>query len=256
MKPESSEVLALVPARGQSKSIPYKNIREVMGKPLIAYTVECALRAKQISRVIVTTDDAKIADIALQSGAEVPFLRPQELAGDLSLDIDYHRHALLWLQEHEKYSPDAVVNLRPTHPIRNPDTVDRAVQVFLSREDIDCLRSVRRSEYSPFKMWVINEENLLTPVARLDGVLEPFNQPRQLLPMAYWQDGYIDITRPSVILKQNSTTGRRILPFVIEEECIDIDYEEEIEAAERLLRGERMEITKKKKTRTEERHPS
>jgi N-acylneuraminate cytidylyltransferase len=86
-------------------------------------------------------------------------------------------------------------------------------------------------------MWTIDQNGYLSPIASTGNLREPYNQPRQLLPLAYWQDGYIDITRPSVVMEKNSTTGDRILPFLIEEVCIDIDYEDEIPQAERLLSG-------------------
>ncbi|RJP27542.1 MAG: acylneuraminate cytidylyltransferase family protein [Candidatus Omnitrophota bacterium] len=253
---EIPQVLALIPARGQSKSVPRKNIRPVLGKPLVAYSIECAKKCKRIQRVIVSTDDPEIAEIAKTYNAEVPFLRPAEISGDFSLDVEFHCHAIRWLQEHERYVPDAVVNLRPPHPIRNPATIDRAIALFLSRNDIDSLRSVRKSDLSPYKMWKMDEAGLLQPVASLDGVIEPYNQPRQILPMVYWQDGYVDITRPSVILEKNSTTGDRILPFLIEEECIDIDYEDEIEQAEKILKGETLPKLSPSHPQTQERYPS
>lgn len=230
-------VLALIPARGGSKSIPRKNIRLVAGKPLVAFSIEQALASSLISRVIVTTDSEEIAGIARSCGAETPFLRPAEFATDTALDIDFHLHAIEWLREHECYEPRFVVNLRPTHPTRQVATIDRAISVFAARQDAESLRSVRQAELSPFKMWRDGEDGFLVPVASLAGVVEPYNLPRQALPMVYWQDGYVDITRPSVIREQRSTTGRRILPFLIEEECVDIDYEDQIAAAERLLSG-------------------
>lgn len=230
-------VLALIPARGGSKSIPGKNIRVIAGKPLIAHSIGQALASRLISRVIVTTDSEEIAAVARQHGAETPFLRPSELAGDLSLDIDFHLHAIEWLAANEAYEARYVVNLRPTHPTRQIATIDRAIEAFNADPNADALRSVRRSELSPFKMWRDGMDGYLVPVASLPGVEEPYNQPRQKLPMVYWQDGYVDVTRPSVIRGQRSTTGRKVLPFLIEEECIDIDYEDQIAAAERLLGG-------------------
>ncbi len=230
-------VLALIPARGGSKSIPKKNIREIASKPLLAYSIEQALASRLISRVIVTTDSEEIAAIARAHGAQTPFLRPAELAGDLSLDIEFHAHAVDWLAEHEGYEACSVVNLRPTHPTRRVSTIDRAIEQFHATPEADSLRSVRRSELSPYKMWREGDDGYLLPVAPVDGVEEPYNQPRQVLPMVYWQDGYVDVTRPSVIRQQRSTTGRRILPFLIEEECVDIDYEDQIAAAERILGG-------------------
>jgi CMP-N,N'-diacetyllegionaminic acid synthase len=232
---EGGEVLALIPARSGSKSVPGKNLRYLLGKPLVAYSIEHALRCRLVTRVIVTTDSEEIAQVARTYGAEAPFLRPAEISADDSRDVEFHDHALRWLLEHEGYCPQQVVNLRPTHPIRRPETIARAIETFYATRDADSLRSVRPAMESPFKMWRINAEGFAVPVATLEGSSEPYNMPRQLLPVVYWQDCYVDITRPDVVFEQRSTSGRRILPFLIEEECVDIDYEDELVTAERLL---------------------
>jgi N-acylneuraminate cytidylyltransferase len=228
-------VLALIPARGGSKSLPRKNILPLQGKPLIAHTIEDALQSKRIQRVIVTTDSEEIANIAREYGAEVPFLRPAELAGDASVDIEYLRHALEWLAENENYHPALIATLRPTEPIRQPATIDRAIETLIDHPGADALRSVRLATETPFKMWLREPSGLLQPAAPLAGVHEPHNQPRQCLPLAYWQDGYIDVARAETILKKNSPTGARILGFIIDEETINIDYADELAAAERTL---------------------
>ena len=112
------EILALIPARGGSKGIPRKNIRSFAGHPLIAYSIAAGLQARQPMRVIVTTDDEQIAEVARRCGAETPFLRPAELAQDHTTDLPVFQHALRWLAEHEDYHPQVVVHLRPTTPIR------------------------------------------------------------------------------------------------------------------------------------------
>lgn len=239
------EVLALIPARGGSKSVPRKNIMQLLGKPMIAWPITHALASRHITRVIVTTDDAEIADVARAHGAEVPFLRPAEISGDFAVDVEFHRHALEWLQEHEGYRPEMVVNLRPTPPARSPEVIDQAIEIFASRPDIDSLRSVQLAQESPYKMWTVGGDGTLEAVARIEGIAEPYNQPRQRLPLVYWQNGYIDITRPAVILDQNSTTGGCILPFLIDEPAADVDYPDEVGAAEAQLR-ERQNPTEKK----------
>ncbi len=229
------EVLALIPARGGSKSLPRKNILPLQGKPLIAHSIEAALQSRCIQRVIVTTDDEEIATIAREHGAEAPFLRPAELAGDVSVDIEYLRHALEWLAENENYHPDLVATLRPTEPLRQPATIDRAIGTLIQHPEADSLRSIRIASETPFKMWLRDPSDMLQAAAPLDGVHEPHNQPRQALPLAYWQDGYIDVARAETILKKNSPTGDRILGFIIDEETINIDYADELEAAEQVL---------------------
>ena len=232
------EVLALIPARGGSKSVPRKNIRIIAGKPLIHYTIHDALACLGISRVVVSTDDPEIAEIARVGGAEVPFLRPAELAGDYSVDLEFHEHAIKWLQEHESYCPDMVMNLRPTTPIRNPDTLQKAINLLNENKQADSVRSVRMAELSPFKMWCIDENTgAMQAVTTLDGIAEPYNSPRQKLPVAYWQDGYVDVAWVKTLLEKRSTIGDVVLPLVIDEEYIDVDYEDTVIGADALLSG-------------------
>jgi N-acylneuraminate cytidylyltransferase len=187
--------------------------------------------------VICTTDDEEIAQVARSYGAEVPFKRPPEISGDLSVDFEFHLHALEWLREHG-YVPDLVVQLRPTHPIRRPETLNRAVEALAARPDADSLRAVRRAVFTPYKMWRPGSDGFLAPLLTLEGVAEPYNMPRDVLPGVLQQDGYVDITRPRTVFEQRSTTGQRILPFPVDDEpVIDIDYEPDLADAGRLLAG-------------------
>lgn len=230
------EVLALIPARGGSKAIPRKNIREIGGKPLIAWTIEHAINSKLINRVIVSTDDQEIAEIAQNFGAEIPFLRPAEYARDESLDFDVFFHALTWLKQNDNYSPEAVVHLRPTGPVRDIKKIDLAISTFLSNPDADSLRSVSWPQQTPYKMWSI-KDGLLKPLLKLEGTLEPFNQPRQKLPEVFWQNGYIDIMKPSTVLDKKCMSGESILPFVINEPIYELDYEDNIPELEKVLKN-------------------
>lgn len=228
------KVLALIPARGGSKSIPRKNLLMIAGKPLVAYSIEQALAAKYITRTIVSTDDSDIAEVARHFGAEVPFTRPSEFAQDLSPDIDVFRHTLEWLRDNESYEPDLVVHLRPTGPVRRVDLIDEAIQMMLTSPDSDSLRSVNLSVQTPYKMWQI-VNGRLKQLLHLDGVSEPYNLPRQQLPKVYWQNGYVDIVRPQVVLKTGSMCGSNILSFVVDEPMLEIDYEEDVAKVEAAL---------------------
>lgn len=230
------DVLALVPARGGSKSIPRKNLRLVGGKPLIAWSIEHALRSRHITRVIVTTDDLEIAEVARRHGAEAPFLRPAELSDDFAVDFTFHLHALEWLRDQEGYVPEQVVQLRPTTPYRKPEVIDQAIELFAAHPEADSLRAVTAACFTPYKMWLL-EDGYLKQILTLDGHSEPYNMPRQRLPEAWQQDGYIDITRPRTVFEQGSTTGRAILPFFLDAESIDIDLEHELLMADQLLAG-------------------
>ena len=177
------EVLALIPARGGSKGIPHKNIRDFAGFPLLAFSVAAGLQAERISRVIVSTDDPAIAQVAEKFGAEVPFLRPKELAQDNTLDLPVFEHALTWLKSNEGYSPELVVQLRPTSPIRPIDLVDQAIKELQTHPKADSVRGVVRAGQNPYKMWRIREpEGYMEPLLNLTGIREPYNTPRQKLP--------------------------------------------------------------------------
>ena len=216
-------VISLIPARGGSKSIPKKNIKPFNGKPLIAYSIEASLSVPMIERTIVSTDSLEIAEISRQAGAEVPFIRPEELARDDTPDLPVFEHCLHWLRENEDYVPDLVVQLRPTTPIRDPDHIKKGIEMLIGDPEADSLRAVCEPTQNPFKMWKLDSEGYLVPIIDTD-IKEAYNQPRQKLPIIYWQNGYLDIVRSKTILQMKSMTGRKIRPLVIGSEYVfDID---------------------------------
>ena len=146
-------ILAIIPARGGSKGVPRKNIRPLGGKPLIAHTIEVALKTKEIGRVIVSTDDEEIRMVALGYGAEVPFLRPKELAQDDTPDRHYLVHALDWLRVNEHYIPDVVLLLRPTSPFRRVEHIER-VLVMMKTMKADSIRTVTLVEGTQHPYWM------------------------------------------------------------------------------------------------------
>ncbi len=177
-----AEVLAIIPARGGSKGIPRKNIRPFAGHPLIAYSIAAGIRAETVTRVIVSTDDERIAEVARQYYAETPFLRPLELAQDDTPDLPVFQHALNWLAENESYIPDVVVQLRPTSPIRPMGLVDEAVHILLSNPKADSVRGVVPAGQNPYKMWRIDAyTGQLKPLLEVPGLAEPYPAPRQQL---------------------------------------------------------------------------
>ena len=222
MKPE---VLALIPARGGSKGIPRKNIRDFAGYPLVAWSIAAGLQAKSVTRLIVSTDDEEIAAVAHRYGAETPFLRPARLAQDKTPDLPVFEHALKWLEEIEGYKPDVVVQLRPTSPIRPRDCVDSAVQILLEHPRADCVRGVVPAGQNPHKMWRIpRPDGPMTALLEVPGIPEPYNAPRQVLPPVYWQTGHVDAIRISTISKKHSLTGSRIFPLILDPRyTVDID---------------------------------
>ena len=221
-----TEILALIPARGGSKGIPRKNIRDFAGYPLIAWSIAAGLKSKLVTRVIVSTDDEEIASVAREFGAEMPFLRPAEFAQDNTTDLPVFEHALEWLRENENYVPDVVVQLRPTSPIRPRKCVDDAIKILFAHPDADCVRGVVLAGQNPHKMWRLpeGENSPMKNLLDVEGIAEPYNAPRQILPPVYWQTGHIDAIRTSSILQKKSLTGDVIYPLVIDSRfTVDID---------------------------------
>ena len=238
-----TEVLALIPARGGSKSIPHKNIRDFAGHPLIAYSIAAGLAAETVTRVVVSTDDGEIAEVSRRYGAEIPFMRPTEHAQDQTPDLPVFQHALEWLAEHEGYRPEIVVQLRPTSPLRRVWHIDQAVYRLIERPEADAVRTVCVPFQNPFKMWRIGSNGLMRPLMDTEFT-EPYNMPRQALPEVYWQTGYVDAAWADTILEKKSMTGERILPLVIDpSEWIDIDSPDDWRRAERLLTDSGVELS-------------
>ncbi len=222
---EKTEILALIPARGGSKGIPGKNIRSFAGYPLISYSIKAALESQLVTRVIVSTDDEEIAAVARDFGAETPFLRPDEISGDSTTDLPVFRHALDWLKREQKFTPDVIVQLRPTSPIRPRGCVDEAIQRLLEHPQADSVRGVVAAGQNPYKMWTIDQASKhMKPLLDCDGIPEAYNAPRQNLPDVYWQTGHIDAIRYQTIMVKRSMSGDMILPILIDPIfTVDID---------------------------------
>jgi N-acylneuraminate cytidylyltransferase len=233
------EVLALIPARGGSKGIPRKNIRLFAGYPLIAYSIAAAYQAQSAIRVIVSTDDQEIAEVARAFGAETPFLRPLELAADRMTDLPVFQHTLHWLAENENYHPEMVLHLHATSPVRPPGFIDQAVRLLRENQEVECVRSVVSPGQNPYKMWRIDPQSgRMVPLLAVPGISEPYNTPRQLLPEVYLQTGHVNAIRPAAIL-QGSMTGKAILPLII-----DASYDVDMDTLADWERGEWVVATK------------
>jgi CMP-N-acetylneuraminic acid synthetase len=229
------EILAIIPARGGSKSIPGKNIKPLGKIPLIAYSIAAGLQVKSINRVIVSTDDKKIADCARRYGAEVPFLRPPALAKDRTPDFPVIKHVLAWLEENENYRPDLVVFLRPTSPFRPLGCIDEAIKIMRDTPIADCVRAVMRSGEEPYKMWRLNK-GMMIPLLK-SKFMEPYNMPRQKLPKTYWQTGQIEVIRYQTIMRKRSMSGKHIYPVIMDPKyIIDIDNLYQWEFAELMVK--------------------
>lgn len=228
-------ILAIIPARSGSKSVKDKNVRIMNGKPMLAYSIEHALQSKLVNRVIVSTDSPAYQEVARQYGAETPFLRPKEISGDASLDIEVFDHALRWLADKEGYRADLCVHLRPTHPIRDPRDIDKMLAILLENPLIDSVRSVSPAMQTPYKMWIFpdQESDRMSPLVSCN-VPEAYNTPRQGLPQVYMQNACIDVIREATILEKHSMTGDWIAGYKMKYD-FDIDTEQDFLRAERLL---------------------
>jgi len=221
--------IAIIPARGGSKSLPHKNIRSFRGMPLLSLAVQQACAAQSIGRVIVSTDDECYAEIARAAGAEVPFVRPAELAGDLSTDLEVFTHALEWYRFEHGSLPDLVAHVRPTYPNRTATDIDGAVALLFAHPAWDSVRSVSPAPESPLKMWWKHVDGTLESVATA-GIPEAHSMPRQALPTAWLQNACIDVMRPSTILDKRSMAGDAVGAYVMDHHH-DIDNALQLDAA-------------------------
>lgn len=222
-------VVALIPARGGSKGVPQKNIQLIKGYPLIAYTIIAGKLSKYIDRTIVSTDSEEIAHIAGCYGAEVPFLRPGELADDQSGDFGFVEHAIKYLYNEEKRIPEYIVHLRPTTPFRDIVIMDTAINECMKNNESCSLRSGHLASESPFKWFIKNTEGYFESIK--DGISnEDANSRRQAFPDVYIPDGYVDVLKSSYIIRNNKLHGRKMIAFE-SPRCIEIDTFDDLDYA-------------------------
>jgi len=212
------KVLAIIPARGGSKGVPGKNIRKLNGKPLIGFTVEAAKKSKYVNRVVVSTDNQKIANIAKSFGAEIPFVRPKYLAVSSAKTIDVIKHTLKTLKNKFQYEPDIVTLLNPTVPFRKEDAIDESIEV-LAKSKVDITIQVKEMTDHPYRAyWLKN--NFLKPLKK--DFLK-YHQ-RQMFPECYYSTAGISTFWNKNIAKYGHMFGPKIKPIISHDESnIDID---------------------------------
>lgn len=225
-------ILCVIPVRGGSKGIPLKNVRNLGGKPLMAWTVEQAVNAKIGLDVVVSTDDEEMADVARRYGADVPFMRPAELAEDTTATEPVVAHAINFRTAQGR-KPDAVVLLQVTSPLRHPDTLDRAVNQFLET-GVDSLVGVVPTP--PF-LWRLGNEAAGTPVsAEYDYENRPRRQELTPEQIPYRENGSLYVSKPELYLGHNNRLGGKIGLFILDElEGVDIDTELDFALAEQQI---------------------
>ena len=229
------KAVALIPARAGSKRLSDKNIRPLVGHPLLAYTVAAALQSGVFSRVLVSTDSQHYAEIAQHYGAEVPFLRPAELAGDLSPDIEWLSYTLNELDGRgEHYECFSI--LRPTNPFRLARTIQRAWRQFMGEHGVDSLRAVEKCSQHPGKMWVVQGERMLPLLPLYCGNQPWHSRQYQSLPEVYVQNASLEIAWTEVVYKYQSIAGNVVAPFFTEDyEGLDINSPYDWHFAQYLL---------------------
>ena len=203
------EVCALVTARSGSKGIPDKNLKQIGNHSLLEWSIKSALKSSQVTEVFLSTDSVDYAKLGESFGAIVPFLRPTELASDTAVDLDVFKHFLTKIKE----LPKAIVHIRPTTPLRNPQIISDAVIKFMElKNEITSLRSVHEMSESAYKTFEVSDQGLLKSIASVaDG--DKANLPRQAFPKTYQANGYVDVLNPEFILKEHKLHGDKIFAF-------------------------------------------
>jgi CMP-N-acetylneuraminic acid synthetase len=223
------QIVAFVPARSGSKRVPNKNIRLLRGHPLLAYSIASAKKSGVFAKVYLVTDSAEYHDIALRYGADLfPQLRPADISGDTSPDIDWVRWALNILKERNEIY-DAFSILRPTSPFRTAETIQRAVMEFKSLPDAHSLRAVEMCSQHPGKMWVIGGSYMLPllPFTAENGQPWHSNQYASL-PKVLVQNASLEIAKASVAVEQNNISGSIVVPFITSDtEGVDVNSEDD-----------------------------
>ena len=223
-------MLSVIPARGGSKGVPGKNIRELAGEPLIAYTIKAACESEIFSKIIVSTDSIEIADIAVRYGAEVPFLRPAAIAGDMTSSDDVILHALDYYEE-QGSQLDMVCKLQPTSPLRTSMHLREAWELFCEKQP-DFLVSVCECEHSPLWAGVLGDD------LRLDKFIpeEVKRACRQELPVYYRLNGAIYMARTECFRQNKSFLGKNSIAYIMkQEDSADIDSELDFRIAEIVM---------------------
>ena len=225
----SLRVLGLIPARGGSKGVPRKNVRDAGGKPLIAWTIEAAKASRFLDRVVLSSDNDEIISVAMKFGCDAPFKRPADLATDEADSMSVVRHALSALPE--KF--DLVVLLQPTSPLRRTDDIDGAISLCIDASSASCV-SICEAEKSPYWMFERMDDGALTPLIKRDA----FNSRRQDVPPAYALNGAVYVGHTERILAgENFFFGKTVGYCMPKERSFDIDSEFDLKIVDMILKG-------------------
>jgi CMP-N,N'-diacetyllegionaminic acid synthase len=229
------KTIALIPARSGSKRVPGKNVRELGGHPLLAYTISAALESSIFDTIVVSTDSEEYRDISVYYGAEVPFLRPESFAGDSSADIEWVEYTLKSLSEMGR-SYDCFSILRPTSPFRQALTIKRAWKEFCADASVDSLRAVEKCKQHPGKMWIVRGKRM-HPLLPLGPEELPWHStPYQALPEVYVQNASLEIAWTRVVTDGHTISGTVVMPFFTQGfEGFDVNQPYDWQYAEHLI---------------------
>jgi CMP-N,N'-diacetyllegionaminic acid synthase len=226
-------IIGLIPARGGSKGIPRKNLKLIAGKPLIAWTIETALQSDNLSRVIVSTEDREIAQIAQSYGAEVPFMRPVELAQDESSSVSVAVHAIQWLQRNEGFDQEYLALLQPTSPLRKVSDIDDTIELAYDKS-ADAATTIVETHAHPYLVRRIAENGILEEFINCD-----ISYPRrQSLPPAYFLNGAVYVNRCSSLLSGKTFYPKKIYGHIMpQERSMQVDSYFDLYLVDLILRN-------------------
>lgn len=227
------KVIVVIPARSGSKSLPKKNILPLNGKPMLCYSVYYGLNCDAVGKVVVSTDSEEFAEVARGCGADVPFIRPVELAEDNTRDYPVMRHAMDYFESiGEVY--DVYILLRPTSPLRPQGLIEKAIEIMTQQPTASSVRTVAKIKEHPYRAWNIKEDGSMSGFVA--DIEESCNVPRQELPEVYFQTGDLEAVRRETLLN-GSVSGDHVYPLVIDyEDMVDIDHKDDLSKAEAKLK--------------------
>ncbi len=226
-----SNIVAIIPARGGSKSVPRKNIKLLAGKPMLAWTIESALQSRCLDRVVISTEDDEIATVARSWGAETPYLRPPQLASDTASAVDVVLHTLEWLKQNENVQPEFVLLLQPTSPLRNADDIHNVI-MLQKEKNANAVVSVCEAVHPPHWLRRIGSDSELLP-----WLSEAAPNRRQEIETLYQFNGALYLIRPEVLASEKTFIPEPTFAYVMPlERSVDVDTPFDFRVADLLLR--------------------
>lgn len=229
-----NKILAIIPCRSGSKEIRNKNLVKFNNKTLIEYSIHFAKECKFFDKIIVSTDSNVYKKISEKNGISVPFLRPKKISKDRSTDYEFITHCLKYLKDNQNFKPDLIVHLRPTSPLRKIKDLKYGLRILIKNKKIDSLKTITKMKHSVFKTWFSDRKKLIRPSTNFNlGFKEPYNLPRQMLPLSYKQTALFDIYRRDIVINKKNLSGKKIFGLELDS-YLDIDSKEDIVIAKRF----------------------